>query len=247
MSNRLFQILINNNNTLTLPPLIKEITENTIQSFPEFEYSLWGDLELRELIQSQFEPQVYSSYCSLSPFAYRSDLGRYCLLYHFGGWYIDLGIQIAKKNIVAPVDKDIEMIFFWDLGDLLAPYRSFCDVMNGLIYSKPKNPILKKAIELVVENCNLQYYGSDSMCPTGPGVLGRAVAIVGKSNKDYDGQFIQLTPQHQQGNRAFVLRTGEIFAWHRSHANQNLHNLSDFGVEGGNNYRELWLNRKVYI
>jgi len=247
MKNRIFQILINQNNSLVLPEPIQQITNDIIQHFPEYEYSLWGDSQIRELLQADFDPEVYNAYCSLAPFAYRSDLARYCLLYRFGGWYIDLGIQLAKQNVVSSIANDIEMIFFWDLGDLKAPYRSFYDCMNGLIYSKPNNPVLRKAIELVVGNCKSNYYGSDSMSPTGPGVFGRSIAIVGKSDKYYDGHFMQLTPQHDQKNKAYVMRTGEIFAWHRSHINSNMKDLSDFGIEGGNDYRNLWRNRKVYI
>ena len=91
--------------------------------------------------------------------------------------------------------------------------------MNGIIFSKPSNPILKTAIDLVIENCQSKFYGADSMSPTGPGVLGRAVAINGKNESHYDGHFIQLTPQHPQLNKAYVLRDGTIFAWHRSHFN----------------------------
>ncbi len=85
------------------------------------------------------------------------------------------------------------------------------------------------------------------MSPTGPGVLGRAISIVGKTDKYYDGHFMQLTPQHHQKNKAYVMRTGEIFAWHRSYINSNFESLSDFGLIGGNDYRKLWRDRKVYI
>ena len=43
------------------------------------------------------------------------------------------------------------------------------------------------------------------------------------------------------------MRTGEIFAWHRSYLNPNFKSLSDFGLEGGNDYRKLWRDRNVYI
>ncbi len=243
---RVFQILINEKDSTELPPRVANISQQLINSFPAGEYSLWTNKLIENFLRDQFHSEVLDAYQSLIPYAYKSDLARYCLLFHFGGWYFDLGIQIEKNYVFEPVGKDLDLIFFWDLGDVMAPWRSFYDCMNGIIYSSPGNPILKTAIQMVVENCRNQYYGTDSMCPTGPGVLGRAIAVHGKTDRHYDGHFLQLTPQHNQKNRAYVLRDGTIMAWHRTRINAEAESLADLGLEGTNNYRDLWANRKVY-
>ena len=243
----LFQVLISEDDNSDLPAPLKPLAEDLCKALPYAKYSLWNNSMIIELLKSEFEEKVYLAYRSLIPYAYRSDLARYCILYHFGGWYFDLGTQLANtRRVVAPIDKSIDMLFFWDLGDLFSPARGFYDCMNGIIFSRPANPILKTAIDLVVDNCKNKFYGSDSMSPTGPGVLGRAIAINGRGKNHYDGQFLQLTPQHSQANRAYILRDGTIFAWHRSHFNDNENNLPSLGVKGGNNYRELWRDHKVY-
>jgi mannosyltransferase OCH1-like enzyme len=243
---RLFQIYITEAPVDRLPPVLEEASQELRACFIDAEYSLWNDASIRAFLTQEFEGDVLKAYDNLIPFAYRSDLARYCLLYHFGGWYADLGIRSAGNHVVPAVSEDIDFIFFWDLGDLLAPFRSFYDCMNGLLFSRPGNPVLATAIELVVKNSRNHFYGCDSMSPTGPGVLGRAIAIHGKSERHYDGHFLQLTPQHHQKNRAYVTREGVIIAWHRSRLNPNATSLADLGAIGTNDYRLLWKERRVY-
>tara|TARA_Y100001968_G_scaffold327779_1_gene373538 strand:+ start:638 stop:1390 length:753 start_codon:yes stop_codon:yes gene_type:complete len=243
----LFQILITEDDIKQEHTSLTKVSDDLSKSFLECEYSLWNNSMILEFLEKEHDQDVFKAYKSLVPFAYKSDLARYCLLYSYGGWYFDLGTQLAgDKRVIAPLAKDIDMIFFWDVGDLLSPARSFYDCMNGIIFSKPKNPILKLAIDLVVENCKTKFYGSDSMSPTGPGVLGRSIAIYGKNDNLYDGQFIQLTPQHNQSNKAYVLRDGTIFAWHRSHFRNEQNILDTYGLKGGNDYRTLWRDRLIY-
>ena len=246
----LFQILISDEVQQEVPSSLKKSSEGLASCFPHCEYSLWNNDSISNFLKVEYEPHVFDAYKSLIPYAYRSDLARYCLLYHFGGWYFDLGVQLAKPKVVLPLADVIDMVFFWDMGELLSPARSYYDCMNGIIYSRPLNPVLRIAIDLVIENCRSKFYGSDSMSPTGPGVFGRAIAIHGKNKNLYDGQFIQLTPQHAQSNKAYILQDGTIFAWHRSHFTDNpndMNDLSSFGLKGGNDYRILWRDRNVYV
>tara|TARA_Y100001968_G_C19412386_1_gene747051 strand:- start:832 stop:1575 length:744 start_codon:yes stop_codon:yes gene_type:complete len=246
LSTNIFQILISDDDSDKISNSILDLSKELCRSFPNSNYSIWNDKQIIDFLESNYEPQVCKAYESLVPYAYRSDLARYCLLNHFGGWYFDIGTQLANSSEVA-IDPQTEMLFFWDIGDLFSPGRSFYDCMNGLIYSKPSNPILLTAIDLIVNNCRSKFYGTDSMSPTGPGILGRAVAINGKTENHYDGQFIQLTPQHGQKNKAYVLRDGTIFAWHRSHFHNDLNGLNKFGLKGTNDYRKLWQDRNIYL
>ena len=243
---RLFQIYITESPVDRLPPVLEEASRELRTCFVDAEYSLWNDAMIREFLRKEFDGDVLRAYDNLIPFAYQADLARYCLLYRLGGWYADLGIRMAGHYVVPSVSEEIDFIFFWDLGDLLAPYRSFYDCMNGLLFSRPGNPVLATAIELVVKNSQDHVYGCDSMSPTGPGVLGRAIAIHGKSERHYDGHFLPLTPQHNQRNRAYVARDGTIIAWHRSRLNPNATSMADLGATGTNDYRQLWNQRRIY-
>ena len=44
--------------------------------------------------------------------------------------------------------------------------------LTGLIVSKPYNKILFSCIRQIVSHVKNRFYGSDALCPTGPGLLG---------------------------------------------------------------------------
>jgi hypothetical protein len=243
---KLFQIYITDAPVEALPPALEQVSQEMRACFVDCEYSLWNDEALRVFLRQNFGCDVLRAYDNLIPYAYRSDLARYCLLHHYGGWYADLGIRMDGNYSVPAVSEGIDFVFFWDLGDLLAPFRSFYDCMNGLLFSRAGNPVMATAIDLVLRNCRDHAYGCDSMSPTGPGVLGRAIAMHGKSERHYDGHFLQLTPHHHNKNRAYVTREGVIFAWHRSRSNPDASSLADLGATGTNDYRLLWKERRVY-
>jgi hypothetical protein len=57
------------------------------------------------------------------------------------------------------------------------------------------------------------------------------------------GDYLELTPTHQQKNRAFVLPDGTILAWSKPSEGGDLTGL---GARGVNNYNELWHARRIY-
>ena len=96
---------------------------------------------------SIFDLSVLESFRGLVPYAYKSDLARYCLLYIYGGWYVDLTLKMLTSVRVAD---HIDMIVFADRGCSFncQPWA----IQNGLMYSKPKNPVFLRAINRVIAN-----------------------------------------------------------------------------------------------
>ena len=123
------------------------------------------------------------------PYAYQSDLARYCLLYVYGGWYVD---QMLKMLTSLRVADHIDMIVFADRGcaSMCQPWA----IQNGLIYSRPKNPIFLRLIERIFAYRARQYYGTSPLCPTGPNCFGIEVAAEDSGMKIVKGVFQSLTP-----------------------------------------------------
>ena len=92
----------------------------------------------------------------------------------------------------------------------------------------------------------MEYYGTRSIDPTGPSLLGQAMATHGTCNKHVIGDMLALTPTHQLTNRAFVLPSGNILAWSKPWSSNGPVSLSGLGAEGTNNYKELWAERNIY-
>ncbi|WP_040001022.1 glycosyltransferase family 32 protein, partial [Gluconobacter thailandicus] len=92
------QILIQESkkNKLFLPGLIGFNSKEAQRMHPDAKYILWNNESIEEFIKANFDLSVYETYKSITAFAYKADLARYCILYIMGGMYIDLGIRMMN-------------------------------------------------------------------------------------------------------------------------------------------------------
>ena len=238
----IFQIFISDNNA-DPPDLLTGAVSSVQQSFSSYRYVRYNGESLRAFIGQNFDQEVVAAYDKLRPYAYKADLGRYCLLYQRGGWYAD--ISILMRQPVGPVAPEVELVYFSDLGDGVVPGRSLFDVSNSLLYAKPRQAFLEHAIQRVVQHCREEYYGNSIYCPTGPSLLGAAIAREPRSERHVSGHLMALTPNHPRRNLSFVLPDGQILALFKK--GWMLPGDTLFGKrEGTNNYPDLWAQRRVY-
>ena len=105
--------------------------------------------------------------------------------------------------------------------------------------------VLEKAIETVVRHCREEYYGMSIYCPTGPSVLGAALAASEHRSMHIAGHLLALTPNHEKRNLSFVLPDGQILALFKKGWMEPDDVL--FGKRRGtNNYEDIWNERGVY-
>ena len=79
-----------------LPPKMYEcVVSNLIHNRVGVDcvYYLYNDADCRAFIRSEFPPDVVAAYDRLIPTAFKADLWRYCVLYKFGGVYLDIKYQ----------------------------------------------------------------------------------------------------------------------------------------------------------
>jgi hypothetical protein len=146
------------------------INKNTISfnlqiNNPEFNYFYFDINDCEKFIYNNYPIAVYNTYKSLIPIEYKIDLWKYCILYKYGGIYID---DKYDDNI-----KLIEMIdhnFFVKNKNY---YYNKLLINSDFIITKINNPILNMAIDEIVKNFNNNYYGIDFSFPTGSGLLGK--------------------------------------------------------------------------
>lgn len=233
----LFQILITDQPNEQLPNAIRSRTARLVSCYPDANYRMVGDAEIRKTLAEHFEHEVLEAYERLNPYAYRSDLARYCFLYLFGGLYVDVGVSFHMR-IQLP-----EGATFFAFRDVNLHARKSWAVSNTIIYAEKGHPVLAKAIQGVIKNCETEYYGMTPLCPTGPTLLGRAVCQEDSDTVCCHGEFLTLTPNHSQKNRAYVMDDGTIIAFAKPSEGGDLKSL---GVFGTNNYNEYWHARRVY-
>jgi hypothetical protein len=155
---------------------------------------LFCDDDCREFIRKEYPPDVLMAYDRLIPTAFKADLWRYCVLYLYGGVYLDIKLEFIPSSINL---RSIITAFCGGGGGGglfvlerdsvgLWPSRRF-GIHNAFIITKPKNPILLDCIFSIVSFAKSGGSGLNTMSldsssvsgwmtrplfVTGPGLLG---------------------------------------------------------------------------
>jgi len=230
------QIFLSDTDT-ELSPFLKFATGTIDECFPALDHVIYDKQTLRKFIADHFDSKVLWAYDCLQPYSYKADLGRFCLLYQLGGWYMDIAVRVVNG---VEIGDQASFLAFRDIQRF--SFTSWA-CATTVLYSRPGNAALFTAIEMIVKNCKQQYYGITPLCPTGPTLLGQALAAHGGNPAFIYGDYLELTPTYEQKNRAFVLPDGTIMAWSKPSGGGD---LTGVGAKGVNNYNELWAQRKVY-
>ncbi|WP_231136124.1 glycosyltransferase family 32 protein [Gluconobacter thailandicus] len=240
------QILIQESkkNKLFLPGLIGFNSKEAQRMHPDAKYILWNNESIEEFIKANFDLSVYETYKSITAFAYKADLARYCILYIMGGMYIDLGIRMMNPWEI-PEKKG-----FSTFKELCFTAESWTIMQNGLIWSLPKRRELEICIDWIVNNYKNKFYGKTPLCPTGPVMYGRAIAAAMVENgqslaadDQWIGEYRWTTPEGGMKNDAYVSPDHKIIAFRTKLVPGD---LSHLGLSGTNNYKEIWLSRQMY-
>jgi len=136
--------------TKDLPYHMKENVEKIKRENPEFNVYVYDDEDCKKFLKEHFDPKVLDAYNSLVPGAYKADLWRYCILYIYGGIYIDIKLQpINGFRFQELLDKEY---FVLD-----CPYVCYdCDINIDIKLIKEGKPI-KKHFSIFDSFYNLYY------------------------------------------------------------------------------------------
>lgn len=231
------QIFLTDSEDQTLPPFLQFATSTVKASFPDHTHVIYDNETLRDFIAKHYDKDIVWAYDKLRPYSYKSDLGRYCILNITGGWYFDIAIRCHQPIKLNP---NIDLLAF---RDIQRNSQTTWACTSAVLYAKPGIDPLQKAINIILQNCKDGYYGITPLCPTGPTVFGSALAASRARSTFIFGDFMELTPQFENANRAFVMPDGSILAWGKPFAGGD---LTETGAEGVNNYNSLWQAREVY-
>lgn len=152
--------------TTELHPLIKSKVDNTKSLNPNYSHKIYTDEEIDRFVNENFPGEIAECYNRLNIVVAKTDLWRYLILYKYGGVYLDMDSSIEK-----PLD---ELIKDEDKAVITSEGNKEFYVQWALIFSKG-HPILKKTVELIVENIKNNSFPNDIHKMTGPTVFTRAV------------------------------------------------------------------------
>ena len=220
-----------------LPAKIAANLRSAQQFHPDAKQSLLTNEDITSFLRGHFDSEVFAAYDTLAPYAYRADLARYCLLLVHGGLYADVGIRFVDA-VSAPPGAKIAAFRDWGISS-----KHLGGLANGLILAEPGQPEFKTAIDLIIAHCREQFYGASSLEPTGPVLFARALAIANRTGFYSIGELCAATPDYPRKNLVFVTVEGTLVAFNKTTGGGN---ISDFGLEGTNNYNDFWRKRRVY-
>lgn len=144
--------------------LVQEKRASLLQLNPEWIYQCLSDDECEFFLRSHYPGDVYQAYKRLNPNygAARADLIRYCLMYKFGGIYLDIKstCRVPLRDLIR--DDDQYILGQWD-NATGSPHEGWGlheqvrDIEGGeyqqwFIICKPKHPFLEAVIRTVTQN-----------------------------------------------------------------------------------------------
>ena len=227
-----------------------EVVHTWVDKNPDWEYHFFDKDDRRNFIKNNFSKKVLEAFDALIPGAYKADLFRYCVLYIHGGVYGDIGkVLLTPLNNVLPVN-----LSFISFKDRFIDWDYDGYIFNAIIMSKPNQPFLKKAIDMIVDYCSVGFYGHNQLCPTGPGLLGKAINL--SLNKDeksphvpgkhcIDGIEHELWPVPDFKNDVGYTPQGEPF-FLGNYCNYRKDLYDNLGNDLSKNYYLCWFFNKVY-
>ena len=125
----------------------------------EFNVFIYNMNDCRLFIKDNFDEDVLNAFDILIPIVYKADLWKYCILYKYGGIYLDMKYYPVNNF------KFINLIHSEHFCE--STKNNNYSIHNGFMISKKNNPILLEAINNIVENVKNNFYGNHSLEITG--------------------------------------------------------------------------------
>ncbi len=154
---------------------------------------LFCDSDCRSFIAREYPPDVLMAYDRLIPTAFKADLWRYCVLYKYGGVYLDAKLEWRGRNLPTTegrvgggggvtlraiierwlvggggdgVGGDDSLLVLERDGVGLWPTGHF-GIHNAFIITKPKNPLFLDCIFNIVSYSKVAWLGDDGSSDIG--------------------------------------------------------------------------------
>ena len=142
----------------------KPVWNHTQANNPSFTQVLVTDDEVDQFMRTNFKGRVNDAFQRLNPNygSARADLYRYCQLYATGGIYLDIKTSCGDlRKIIHPSDgmllstADEKKVLTWTTLPVwtgVGGHPEYRELQQFYIIAAPKHPLLRAAIEQVVEN-----------------------------------------------------------------------------------------------
>jgi len=151
--------------TKSLPQSVRHTQERMLAINPGYQHFLFLDHELDEFVRTNFSTKIFAVFSQLNIITAKTDFWRYLVLYRTGGIYLDMDSTVSKplETLIRPQDEAV-ISAEGNVGVL---------VQWAMIFAA-QHPLLKKTIDLVVDNVQNNRFPNDIHKMTGPTVFTKA-------------------------------------------------------------------------
>lgn len=152
--------------TKDVNPIIVQKTKRFLSLNPAYKYTLFTDEEMDKYVNDNFPGEIADCYNRIQIIVAKVDFWRYLILYKEGGIYLDMDSNI---------DKSLDLLIKEDDDAIItAEGNPGLYVQWALMFVK-EHPILKRTIELVVDNIKNNRFPNNIHQMTGPTVYTQAI------------------------------------------------------------------------
>lgn len=170
---------------------------------PAYKYYFYDDAAVLKFFREEMPEEYFRAYERLTIGAAKADFFRYAVLYVKGGVYLDLDSSIKK-----PLDSFIRED---DVAVITREGNPGLYVQWALVFDKG-HPILKKTLEMILDNIETHRYPHDVHATTGPGVFAKAVNACIAENPDIPHRMFGTD---FEGNMVFKFWLGKMLKYEK--------------------------------
>ena len=167
--------------TKDVHPQIQQKIDKIKELNPDYTYTLYTDEEMDEFVHVHYPGEISNAYDKLNIIVAKVDFWRYLILYTYGGVYLDfdsdMHVQLNKF-----IREDDECI--------LSPEDNPYFFVQWALICNKGHPIMKKTIDLVVQNIEENKHPNDIHKMTGPCVFTEAIDSI------HDAQYCTKVPRN---------------------------------------------------
>lgn len=125
----------------------KIVHDNISKYASDYDYFFYDDNQCRDFLHNHFIPEVLKKFDELDG-AHKADLFRYCILYIFGGVYLDIKTILVRP--LKDIFNDIRCSFYSALS--MNPKS----IYQGILAVNPLNDIMKHSINFILNTTYLE-------------------------------------------------------------------------------------------